>query len=131
MRRQIHIAIAARGTGRISPKTGEEPENIRKIIRPGVSAGQPLDNSPNVTNSSFTIGLIQDHATADVAANVARAERLVRDAARRGAQIICLKELFNAEYFCKAAECTRFALVDPITGPTTARTQARARYTQV
>jgi predicted amidohydrolase len=40
----------------------------------------------------FTIGIIQDHATADRAANVARAERLVRDAARQGAQIVCLKE---------------------------------------
>jgi hypothetical protein len=33
MRQQIHIAIAARGTGRTNPKAGEEPENIRKIIR--------------------------------------------------------------------------------------------------
>ena len=131
MRQQIHIAIAARGTGRITPKTGEEPENIRKIIRPGASAGQPLDNSPNVTNSPFTIGLIQDHATADIAANVARAERLVRDAARRGAQIICLKELFNAQYFCKAQECDRFDLAEPIPGPTTERMQAIARELQV
>ena len=44
----------------------------------------------------FTIGIIQDNATADVAANVARAERLVRAAAARGAQIVGLKELFNS-----------------------------------
>jgi N-carbamoylputrescine amidase len=49
----------------------------------------------------FTIGLIQDHATADVGDNLARATRLVRDAAARGAQIICLKELYKALYFCK------------------------------
>ena len=53
-------------------------------------------------STPFTIGLIQDHADADATSNVARAERLIRDAARRGAQIICLKELFNAPYFCKA-----------------------------
>lgn len=34
MRQHIQIAIEARGTGFISPETGEEPGNIRKIIRP-------------------------------------------------------------------------------------------------
>jgi N-carbamoylputrescine amidase len=67
----------------------------------------------------FTIGIIQDHATADAKANVARAERLVREAAGRGAQIICLKELFNAPYFCKSQQAERFDLAEPIPGPTT------------
>ena len=75
----------------------------------------------------FTIGIIQDHATGDVAANVARAERLVREAARKGAQIVCLKELFNATYFCKAQHSDRFDLAEPIPGPTTERMQAIAR----
>ena len=35
----------------------------------------------------------------------------------RGAQIICLKELFNAPYFCKAQQCDRFDLAEPIPGP--------------
>ena len=47
---------------------------------------------------SFAIGIVQDHATPDVSANVARAEAHIREAARRGAQIVCLKELFNAPY---------------------------------
>jgi N-carbamoylputrescine amidase len=71
------------------------------------------------TNGIFTIGLIQDHATGDTAANVARAEQLVREAARRGAQIICLKEMFNAPYFCKSQQSERFDLAEPIPGPTT------------
>jgi N-carbamoylputrescine amidase len=71
------------------------------------------------TNGIFTVGLIQDHATGDTAANVARAEQLVREAARRGAQIICLKELFNAPYFCKSQQSERFDLAEPIPGPTT------------
>jgi N-carbamoylputrescine amidase len=82
-------------------------------------------------DSPFTIGLIQDHATDDVAANVARAEQLIREAAQRGAQIICLKELFNAPYFCKAQQCDRFDLAGPIPGPTTERMQAIARELQV
>ena len=68
---------------------------------------------------AFTIGVIQDHATADAQANVTRAERLVREAARRGAQIICLKELFNAPYFCKSQQSERFDLAEAIPGPTT------------
>jgi len=71
------------------------------------------------TTQPFTIGIIQDHATADAAANVARAERLIRDAASRGAQIVCLKELFNAPYFCKSQQCERFDLAETIPGPTT------------
>ena len=71
-----------------------------------------------MTNTPFTIGIIQDHADADPAANLARAERLVRDAARQGAQIICLKELFNSLYFCKTQQCDRFDLAEPIPGPT-------------
>src|SRR5258705_9715175 len=84
-----------------------------------------------MASSPFTVGIIQDHATDDVAGNVARAERLVRETARQGAQIICLKELFNATYFCKAQQCDRFDLAEPIPGPTTDRMQAIARELEV
>jgi N-carbamoylputrescine amidase len=67
----------------------------------------------------FTIGLIQDHATSDVADNLRRTDRLVRDAAARGAQIVCLKELFQSPYFCKSQRSERFDLAEPIPGPTT------------
>jgi N-carbamoylputrescine amidase len=74
----------------------------------------------------FTIGLVQDHATPDVTANVSRTVGLIREAAARGAQIVCLKEIFNAPYFCKAARAERFDLAEPIPGPTTATMQALA-----
>ena len=51
----------------------------------------------------------------------------MREAARRGAQIICLKELFNRPYFCKSQQCDRFDLAEPIPGPTTDRMQALAK----
>jgi N-carbamoylputrescine amidase len=75
----------------------------------------------------FTIGIIQDHADADVQSNVRRAQQLVRDAADRGAQIVCLKELFNSLYFCKSQQCDRFDLAETIPGPTTDVMQATAR----
>jgi N-carbamoylputrescine amidase len=75
----------------------------------------------------FTIGIIQDHATPDVRENLARAERLIREAARKGAQIVCLKELFAAPYFCKSQQSDRFDLAEPIPGPTTEAMQRLAR----
>ena len=70
-------------------------------------------------NTPVTIGLIQEAVTSDIAANVERAVERVREAAGRGAQIICLKELFNSPYFCKAQKADRFDLAEPIPGPTT------------
>ena len=75
----------------------------------------------------FTIGIVQDRADVDAHGNLRRAEGLVREAARRGAQIICLKELFNAPYFCKSQQPDRFDLAEPIPGPTTEAMQAIAR----
>ncbi|HWH52520.1 MAG TPA: carbon-nitrogen hydrolase [Gemmatimonadaceae bacterium] len=80
-----------------------------------------------MTSAPFTIGIIQDSASDDAAATVAAAEARVRQAAARGAQIICLEELFNAPYFCKAQQCERFDIAEPIPGPTTERMQRLAR----
>jgi N-carbamoylputrescine amidase len=81
--------------------------------------------------SAFTIGIVQDHATDDVRENIQRAERLVRQAAGQGAQIVCLKELFNAPYFCKAQRIERFDLAEPIPGPSTDAMQKLARELEV
>ena len=75
----------------------------------------------------FTIGIIQDRADADRQSNLARAEQQIRDAAGKGAQIICLKELFNAPYFCKSQNSDRFDLAEPLPGPTTDLLQAVAK----
>ena len=80
-----------------------------------------------MTTKPFTVGVIQDHATTDVAANVARAVELIREAARRGAQIVCLKELFNAPYFAKSQKHDRFDIAEPIPGPTTNTMQQIAK----
>ncbi|HVE77338.1 MAG TPA: carbon-nitrogen hydrolase [Gemmatimonadaceae bacterium] len=80
-----------------------------------------------MTTQPFTIGIIQDAAGDDSAANVRRAEEHIREAARRGAQIICLKELFNSPYFCKSQQCERFGWAEAIPGPTTDAMQRIAR----
>src|SRR5687767_10937323 len=75
----------------------------------------------------FQIGLIQLPVPAQKEAAIAAHERAIRDAAGRGAQVICLQELFDAPYFCKVSDAERFDLAEPIPGPTVARMQALAR----
>src|SRR5687767_14307140 len=74
----------------------------------------------------FTVGLVQESVTADAASNLEHAVARIREAAGRGAQIICLQELFNSPYFCKAEKCERFDLAEPIPGPTVERMQRLA-----
>jgi N-carbamoylputrescine amidase len=76
--------------------------------------------------SPFTVGIIQDSASDDTAAVLASTEEKIREAAARGAQIVCLKELFNAPYFAKSQKHERFDIAEPIPGPTTERMQRLA-----
>jgi N-carbamoylputrescine amidase len=80
-----------------------------------------------MTTRPFTVGIVQDSASPDTAATLEASVARVREAANRGAQIICLKELFNAPYFCKAQQSERFDLAESIPGPTTDRMQALAK----
>src|ERR1043166_10033874 len=80
-----------------------------------------------MADSPFTVGIIQDGATADPRATVEATIPRIREAAQRGARIVCLKELFNAPYFCKSTNCDRFDLAEPIPGPTTEAMQRIAR----
>jgi Predicted amidohydrolase len=82
-------------------------------------------------SSAFTVGLIQESVTSDTERNVAHAVERIREAAGRGAQIICLQELFNAPYFCKSQKAERFDLAEPIPGPTIERMRKLARELEI
>jgi N-carbamoylputrescine amidase len=69
---------------------------------------------------TFTLGLIQMRCSADPAHNRATAIARVRDAAKQGAQVICLPELFLTPYFCQTEDHANFDLAEPIPGPTSA-----------
>jgi N-carbamoylputrescine amidase len=64
-------------------------------------------------------------------ANLAKAEGLIREAARRGAQIICVQELFRSQYFCQTENIDTFNLAEPIPGPTTESFTRLARELKV
>ena len=59
--------------------------------------------------------------------NLSHAIDMVRDAAARGAQAICLPELFRTQYFCQREDATLFDLAEPVPGPTTERLAEVAR----
>src|ERR1700757_1581334 len=78
----------------------------------------------------FTVGLIQMHCSADPDDNVRRAVEKVRSAAKQGAQMVCLPELFRTQYFCQREDAALFDLAEPIPGPTTEALSAVARETK-
>ena len=65
------------------------------------------------------IALIQMSCSADTQANLDKAATLVREAARAGANIVCLPELFRAQYFCQREEHALFDTAESIPGPST------------
>ena len=67
--------------------------------------------------SLVKIGLVQMSCTASVSENLKKAESGIRDAASKGAQIICLQELFTSLYFCDVEEYENFKLAEPVPGP--------------
>src|SRR3982751_5030197 len=67
-----------------------------------------------------TLGLVQMRCTPDPAQNMRHAVQGIRDAAGRGAQIVCLQELFRSQYFCQTEDHGCFSLAEPIPGPSTA-----------
>ena len=64
------------------------------------------------------IGLIQMACTNDPKQNLQNAIDSIREAAKKGAQIICLPELFLSNYFCQTENPEHFSLAEPIPGPT-------------
>jgi N-carbamoylputrescine amidase len=84
-----------------------------------------------MARAPFTVGLIQDAGGTDREANLASSIASIREAHQRGAQIICLKELFNAPYFCKSLRVEHFSIAEPIPGPTTEAMMSVAAELQV
>lgn len=69
--------------------------------------------------SIVKVGLVQMSCTADKTENLAKAAQKVREAAAKGAQIVCLQELFTSLYFCDTEDYNHFALAESIPGPST------------
>ena len=68
---------------------------------------------------TLTLGLVQMRCSTDPRDNLERAVARVREAAKAGAQVICLPELFRSQYFCQTEDHGNFDLAEPIPGPST------------
>ncbi len=79
----------------------------------------------------FTVGLAQMKCTTNKEENLTRATEKIREAAKRGAQIISLHELFACEYFCRTEDAALFDLAEAVPGPTTERMAKVAKELKV
>lgn len=74
-----------------------------------------------------TIGLIQSKVSENVEANLAKAEKMIRQAANKGAQIICLQELFNIPYIPQKQGVDKNKYSEMLGGHTTSRMRDLAK----
>ena len=77
--------------------------------------------------SIVKVGLIQMSCTADVLSNKQKAVEKIKEAAKGGANIICLQELYTSLYFCDVESYENFKLAEPIPGKTTDELSALAK----
>lgn len=82
-------------------------------------------------SQAFRVGLIQMSCALDPYENLAKAEWRIREAAGRGAQVVCLQELFRSQYFCREEDAALFALAESVPGPTTEAISRLARELDV
>jgi N-carbamoylputrescine amidase len=76
---------------------------------------------------TFTLAMVQMRIARDAATNMAAAEAAIRDAAKAGAQIVCLPELFLGPYFCQKEDASLFDLAESIPGPHSERLSKAAK----
>ena len=69
--------------------------------------------------STVHVGLVQMTCTASKEENLRKAIEKTREAAAKGAQIVCLQELFTSLYFCDEENYDNFSLAETIPGPST------------
>ena len=86
---------------------------------------------PKDTTKRFKVGLVQMACGSDPRQNLQRAIKGVNEAARKGAAIVCLPELFASTYFCQREDARAFDLAEPIPGPITQALSPVARKARV
>ncbi len=78
-----------------------------------------------------TIGLVQSKVSSDISANVKKTEKMIRTTAKKGAQIICLQELFQTPYFPQWEKMDKNKYAETIPGATSLAMQKLAKELDV
>jgi agmatine deiminase len=80
-----------------------------------------------LTQRIVTLGLVQSEVGADIQANVKKTEKMIRQAVKKGAQIVCLQELFQTPYFPQWEKMNKDDYAESIPGYTSSLMQKIAR----
>ncbi len=73
------------------------------------------------------VGIVQMSCVKEKQVNLEKAAGKILEAVAKGAQIVCLQELFTSLYFCDAEDYDHFLLAEPVPGPSTDTLQAIAK----
>jgi N-carbamoylputrescine amidase len=92
------------------------------LWRRGPHAGSSMSSRPK-----YITGLVQMSCSPDPNDNLERAVNHVKEAARAGAKLVCLPELFRSQYFCQREDPAFFDLAESVPGPTTEALARAAR----
>lgn len=84
-----------------------------------------------MSRTRYTVGLVQMAMGERPADNISKAAGFVRDAAAKGAHIVCLPEMFASQYFCQREDVAFYDLAEPIPGPSVQAMQALAAELRV
>ena len=76
-------------------------------------------NDPRTAKGIRRVGLVQMRCEPDPDRNLRQAQDAIADAARQGAEVVCLPELFRTPYLCQSEDSSRFDWAEPIPGPST------------
>src|SRR5712691_6992411 len=94
--------------------------NRRAPRRPEVGGYSASDQFSEMTDGSKTkVALIQMRCSPEPEKNFSRAIEFIREAAGKGAQIVCLPELFRSQYFCQTEDHKNFNLAEAVPGKST------------
>ena len=97
------------------------PPSVPWWLVPAILADSQGLCSLNLMSSKpkYVAGLVQMACSPSPDENLQKAVAFVEDAARRGAEIVCLPELFRSQYFCQREDAAFFDLAETVPGPTT------------
>ncbi len=82
-------------------------------------------------SNSVTVGLVQMSCEERPELNFKKAVSRIGEAAKKGARIVCLQELFRSQYFCQTEDTEFFKLAEPIPGPSTKALSKVAREKKI
>ncbi len=90
-----------------------------------------IPSQTSETDRKVTIGLIQTSASENTAENLKKALRKVEEAAAKGAQIVCLQELYRTKYFPQEQNCDVSELAETVPGESTSAFSSLAKKHEI